>query len=112
MLRCRIFPIRDVQNRAARFRFKTQLAGAKKTLHGPVGIAESLPVKLRREAKDCLEQASRSPIDQEEWQLLAEDLIMVAISLEQIAGLRTAGRGGFRGRPTSPKSRKISRTTL
>jgi hypothetical protein len=98
MLRCRILP--------------TRCLGAQATSIGFGGFAESLPVKLRREAKDCLEQASRSPIDRQEWQLLAEDLIMVAISLEQLARLRTAGQGGFRGRPTSPKSRKNSRTTL
>jgi len=48
-------------------------------------MTERDPVKLRGQAKECLEQAkqARNPIDQDAWLCLAEDLIKLAIGLEQ-----------------------------
>ena len=47
-------------------------------------------VTLRKQAKDCLEQANKAgnPADEEAWLLLADDLIKLAIALEQESRLR------------------------
>jgi hypothetical protein len=48
------------------------------------------PAKLRKQADECYEQASkaRNTVDREAWVRLAEDLIKLAAGMEQVRRLR------------------------